>query len=108
MEASLEVEQLLRATLRPALGCTEPVAIAYAVAAAVQAPMGWLPEKAGASACVLAEPDIERVRVSVNRNVFKNAFSITIPNTGMDNYHALVATRSWSWARSFRITGSSG
>jgi L-cysteine desulfidase len=82
MEASLEVEQLLRATLRPALGCTEPVAIAYAVAAAVQAPMGWLPEKAGASACVLAEQDIERIRVSVNRNVFKNAFSITIPNTG--------------------------
>jgi L-cysteine desulfidase len=82
MEASLEVEQLLRATLRPALGCTEPVAIAYAVAAAVQAPMGWLPEKAGASACVRAEPDIERIRVSVNRNVFKNAFSITIPNTG--------------------------
>jgi L-cysteine desulfidase len=82
MGASLEVEQLLRATLRPALGCTEPVAVAYAVAAAIQAPMGWLPGKIDAFTGDLDQADIDRVCVAVNRNVFKNAFSITIPNAG--------------------------
>jgi L-cysteine desulfidase len=82
MGASFEVEELLRATLKPALGCTEPVAVAYAVAAAVQAPMGWLPGKSDAFAGDLDQKDIDCVRVAVNRNVFKNAFSVAIPNTG--------------------------
>jgi len=82
MGAPYEVEQLLRATLKPALGCTEPVAVAYAVAAAVQAPMGWLPGKTDAFTGDLDQKDIDRVHVAVNRNVFKNAFSITIPNAG--------------------------
>ncbi len=82
METSFEVERLLHATLKPALGCTEPVAVAYGVAAAVQAPMGWLPGKSGTLVSDLDEKDIERIGVAVNRNVFKNAFSVTIPNTG--------------------------
>jgi L-cysteine desulfidase len=78
----LDVERLFDKILKPALGCTEPAAIALAVAAAAQAALGWTPENKDAK---LAEIDLDRVesiRVSISRNLFKNAFSVAIPNTG--------------------------
>jgi len=91
MESTLEVEKLLHSTLKPALGCTEPVAVAYAVAAAIQAPMGWLPGRNDPLTRDMDEKDIEWIRVAVNRNVFKNAFSIPIPNTGGQKGIAIAA-----------------
>lgn len=75
----MDLEKLFPAILKPALGCTEPVAVALAVAAAAQASAGWLP---GAPP-PLPDPGaegIDSVHVRVNKNIFKNAFSIYIPN----------------------------
>ncbi len=56
----------LTAELIPAMGCTEPIAVAYAAAYAAK---------------VLDEP-FQQVRVSCSPNIFKNVKSVTIPNTG--------------------------
>lgn len=57
---------ILRKELIPAMGCTEPIAIAYASAIA--------------RAALQAVP--ERVRVDVSGNVIKNVKSVFIPHTG--------------------------
>ena len=56
---------ILKSHLRPAMGCTEPIAIAYAAAVARKA-LGCLPE---------------RVHVWVSGNIIKNAMAVTVPNT---------------------------
>ena len=65
--------RVLREELRPALGCTEPIAVAYAAAKTREA-LGTLPES---------------VDVSVSRNIIKNVKSVIVPNTG--DLHGLEA-----------------
>ena len=55
----------LRSHLKPAMGCTEPIAIAYAAAVARRA-LGRMPERA---------------RVEVSGNILKNAMAVTVPHT---------------------------
>ena len=57
---------ILEEELRPAMGCTEPIALAYAGAKATQL-LGKLPE---------------RIDVSVSGNIIKNVKSVVVPNTG--------------------------
>ena len=57
---------LLKEELVPAMGCTEPIALAYAAAKVRQA-LGCLPDR-----CV----------VEVSGNIIKNAKSVIVPNTG--------------------------
>ncbi|MBN2652067.1 MAG: serine dehydratase subunit alpha family protein [Spirochaetales bacterium] len=57
---------LLEKELIPALGCTEPIAIALAAAKARET-LGTFPE---------------RVKISVSGNVLKNVKSVVVPNTG--------------------------
>ena len=57
---------VLHRHLKPAMGCTEPIAIAYASAIAAQT-LGCAPR---------------RVRVLVSGNLIKNAKAVTVPNTG--------------------------
>lgn len=57
---------ILREELIPAMGCTEPIAVAYCAAAAREA-LG-------------AEPD--RVRIEASGNIIKNVKSVIVPNTG--------------------------
>lgn len=92
----MDVERILRKTLKPALGCTEPVAVALGVAAAVQATAGWMPGNAAAPIRDLPAASIESVRVAVNRNIFKNAFSIYIPNAG-GHKGILMAAAMGAW-----------
>jgi len=76
----MNLDVLFRQILKPALGCTEPVAIALATAAAYQASGGWTPNE---SALSLHDPDVRKIRslrVIVSRSIFKNAFAISIPN----------------------------
>ena len=57
---------ILKEELRPAMGCTEPIALAYAGALARQ--------------LLGAEP--EKVLVAVSGNIIKNVKSVVVPNTG--------------------------
>ncbi len=57
---------ILKEELLPAMGCTEPVAVAYAAALAKNA-LGALPD---------------RVEVAVSANILKNVKSVIVPNTG--------------------------
>jgi L-cysteine desulfidase len=57
---------LLRAELVPALGCTEPIAVALAGAKAREA-LGRMPE---------------RVEIQCSGNIIKNVKSVVVPNTG--------------------------
>ncbi len=58
--------QILKDELLPAMGCTEPIAVAYAGAIARQA-LGKLPD---------------RVVIEVSRNIIKNVKSVIVPHTG--------------------------
>ena len=58
--------QILKDELTAAMGCTEPIAIAYAAALARNT-LGAMPE---------------RVTVLVSRNIIKNVKSVIVPNTG--------------------------
>ena len=57
---------ILEEELRPAMGCTEPIALAYAGAKA-RALLGRLPQ---------------RIDVAVSGNIIKNVKSVVVPNTG--------------------------
>ena len=65
--------RVLRQELVPAMGCTEPIAVAYAAAVAKKA-LGCLPEK---------------VQIVVSGNIIKNVKSVIVPNTG--GLHGLEA-----------------
>jgi len=58
--------QILREELLPAMGCTEPIAIAYAAAKAAEV-LGTKPE---------------RLLVEVSGNIIKNVKSVVVPHTG--------------------------
>ena len=64
---------ILQEELRPAMGCTEPIALAYAGARARQV-LGKLPEK---------------IRLFVSGNIIKNVKSVVVPNTG--GLHGMAA-----------------
>ena len=57
---------IMREELRPAMGCTEPIAIAYAAARA-RAVLGMTPD---------------RLLVEVSGNIIKNVKSVVVPHTG--------------------------
>lgn len=65
--------QILREELRPAMGCTEPIALAYAGAKARHL-LGALPQW---------------VKLEVSGNIIKNVKSVVVPNTG--GRHGLAA-----------------
>ena len=65
--------RLLERELVPAMGCTEPIAVAYAAAVATRE-LGRLPET---------------VDICVSANIIKNVKGVTVPNTG--GLHGLKA-----------------
>ena len=58
--------QILREELLPAMGCTEPIAMAYAAARARQT-LGKMPDK---------------IDIVISGNMIKNVKSVVVPNTG--------------------------
>lgn len=61
-----EYLQILREELIPAMGCTEPIAMAYAAAKA-RSVLGALPDK---------------IDIVISGNIIKNVKSVVVPNTG--------------------------
>lgn len=70
-----ELLHLLHSEVVPAIGCTEPIAVALCVARAKEL-LGELPES---------------ITVSLSKNVYKNAFAVGIPNTGMTGLPIAIA-----------------
>ena len=68
--------EILKEELRPAMGCTEPIALAYAAAKARQV-LGCIPDK---------------IRLFVSGNIIKNVKSVVVPNTG--GLHGMAAAIS--------------
>ncbi len=71
-----EIIELIRKEVKPALGCTEPIAVALAVAKAVEI----LEEKGDISDRL--DKDF-RIEVQVSANILKNGMGVGIPGTGM-------------------------
>ena len=67
--------QLLRSEVIPAIGCTEPIAVALCVARAKE--------------LLGSEPD--KIDVYLSKNVYKNALAVGIPNTGMTGLPIAIA-----------------
>lgn len=74
----LEIIELVHKEVKPALGCTEPIAVALAVAKSCEV----LRERCG-------EP--ETVTVDVSANILKNGMGVGIPGTGMVGLHIAAA-----------------
>ena len=66
---------LLRCEVIPAIGCTEPIAVALCVARAKE--------------LLGCEPD--EIAVYLSKNVYKNALAVGIPNTGMTGLPIAIA-----------------
>ena len=66
---------LLRSEVVPAIGCTEPIAVALCVARAKE--------------LLGCEPDA--ITVYLSKNVYKNALAVGIPNTGMTGLPIAIA-----------------
>lgn len=64
---SFTIKSILKTEVAPALGCTEPVAIALSSAAA---------------ASLITDEEIESIEVWVDPNIYKNGIAVTIPGTG--------------------------
>ena len=67
IQERLEIISLIKQEVIPAIGCTEPVAVALAVARAKEV-LGAIPDK---------------IEVSLSSNMLKNAMGVGIPGTGM-------------------------
>ena len=63
---SYTIKDVLRLEVAPALGCTEPVAVALGAAAA---------------AALLPGREIDSIEVSLDPNVYKNGLSVSIPGS---------------------------
>ena len=70
-----ELLHLLRSEVIPAIGCTEPIAVALCVARAKE--------------LLGCEPD--EITVYLSKNVYKNALAVGIPNTGMTGLPIAIA-----------------
>ena len=71
----MDLVKLLHQEVVPAIGCTEPIAVALCVAKATEQ--------------LQHEPTSIDVRLS--KNIYKNALSVGIPNTGMTGLPIAIA-----------------
>ena len=62
-----EILKLLKNEVSPAIGCTEPIAVAFAVT----------------RACEILEEQPSHIKILLSANIYKNALGVGIPGTGM-------------------------
>ncbi len=73
-----EILELIKKEVKPALGCTEPIAVSLAVAKACE---------------ILRRHQVEpeNIEVEVSANILKNGMGVGIPGTGMVGLHIAAA-----------------
>ena len=87
-----EIIELIRKEVKPALGCTEPIAVALAVAKAMEiieeqteCPSDW------------RYSDGYHLKIEVSGNILKNGMGVGIPGTGMVGLHIASALGAVRW-----------
>ena len=78
LQRELEIIELIQKEVKPALGCTEPIAVSLAVARSCEAL-----REVGA--------EVGNVVVEVSANILKNGMGVGIPGTGMVGLHIASA-----------------
>ena len=81
-----EIIELIRKEVKPALGCTEPIAVALAVAKAMEI----IEDKLAPASDWRMGRDYG-LRVEVSGNILKNGMGVGIPGTGMVGLHIAAA-----------------
>ncbi|MGM0405474.1 MAG: serine dehydratase subunit alpha family protein [Thermoplasmatota archaeon] len=77
----MDLKSFLDENVKPAAGCTEPVAIGYATSLAYNSIFGNLPDKP-CKEVPKPDPDsLHEIRLKVGKGVYKNAFSMAVPGT---------------------------
>lgn len=79
-----ELIELIKKEVKPALGCTEPIAVALAVAKAIETleENGFIQNRI---------KDDFIINIEVSSNILKNAMGVGIPGTGMVGLHIAAA-----------------
>ncbi len=77
-----EIIELIHKEVKPALGCTEPIAVALATAKATEILV---------AGCGLSERPAMEICVEVSGNILKNGMGVGIPGTGMVGLHIAAA-----------------
>ena len=81
-----EIIELIRKEVKPALGCTEPIAVALAVAKAME-----ITEDKCTTSPGWRMQDGYNLRIEVSGNILKNGMGVGIPGTGMVGLHIAAA-----------------
>ena len=81
-----EIIELIRKEVKPALGCTEPIAVALAVAKAMEI----IEERCGLPSSWRMDGNF-RLDIQVSGNILKNGMGVGIPGTGMVGLHIAAA-----------------
>jgi len=94
----MNISRLLKRQLKPATGCTEPVAVGLATSLAFNAAFGRVPYwiKKNVKKDVDLRPEdflenIEEVTVEGDRNVYKNSLATGIPGSGQTGIYVASA-----------------
>ncbi len=82
-----EIIELLRKEVKPALGCTEPISVALAVAKAMEI----MEEKCGIADSSWRMKNSYTLNIEVSGNILKNGMGVGIPGTGMVGLHIAAA-----------------
>ena len=80
-----EIIELIRKEVKPALGCTEPIAVALAAAKAMEVMQYELNDERWRSGLSY------RLQIEVSGNILKNGMGVGIPGTGMVGLHIAAA-----------------
>jgi L-cysteine desulfidase len=87
MDSDIDVMEFLKENVKPASGCTEIGAIALGGAAAMEALLAQEPQGRNG----FDPKKIERIEITLDKKLYKNAHSVSIPNTGDKKGIALAA-----------------
>lgn len=82
-----EIIGLIRKEVKPALGCTEPIAVALAVAKAMEV----IDEQRGIDSADWRIESDYNLNIEVSGNILKNGMGVGIPGTGMVGLHIAAA-----------------
>ncbi len=81
----MDVKKFLKDNVKPATGCTEPIAVGYATSLAYHALHGFDLEDGtivkGRKPPAPEIDRIERITIKTDRNIYKNAMAVCIPGT---------------------------